>query len=194
MKTSRKKTARRKAGAKTARKKIVRRKAAKKGSRTKVTRKTTTRGAAARKPKTGARKTRSQTARMKAPIRKVRPRRVAKESGAVRTAAPSPSVAAAQPTAAQPQTGSVAAKIPERIGRVTHYYGHANAAIIAIENGELRRGDTIHVRGHTTDFYQRVERIECEHLEVESAWVGQQVGVEISQRVREGDDVVRVSG
>ena len=96
--------------------------------------------------------------------------------------------------AASPPTPSIAGKLPERIGRVTHYYGAVHAAAIAIEQGELRRGDTIHVRGHTTDFYQRVDRIERDHAEVEMAWVGQQVGIAVSQRVREGDEVVRVSG
>ena len=131
---------------------------------------------------------------MKAPSRKARPPRGAAEGDAANTAAPTPVVATPPPTAAQPQAASVAAKLPELIGRITHYYGHVNAAIVAIEKGELRRGDTIHVRGHTTDFYQRVERIECDHREVESAWVGQQVGVEVSQRVREGDEVSRISG
>ena len=104
----------------------------------------------------------------------------------------SPTALAPAPTQVSPP--SIAAKLPERIGRVTNYYGHVHAAAIAIEAGELRQGDTIHVRGHTTDFYQRVERMERDHAEVETAWVGQQVGVEVSQRVREGDEVIRVSG
>ena len=57
----------------------------------------------------------------------------------------------------------------------------------------LRRGDTIHVRGHTTDFYQQVEHIELDHHMVESARAGQIVGIQVSQRVREGDEVIRVS-
>ena len=109
---------------------------------------------------------------------------------------PAPPPAATAPTSVSTPAvaaPSVAGKLPERIGRVTHYFGQVNAAAIVIESGELRRGDTIHVRGHTTDFYQRVERIERDHAEVEMAWVGQQVGIEVSQRVREGDEVIRVS-
>jgi len=101
---------------------------------------------------------------------------------------------APEPAPTSPPAPSIAGKLPERIGRITHYYGQVNAAVIAIEQGELRRGDTIHVRGHTTDFYQRVDRIERDHAEVEMAWIGQQVGIEVSQRVREGDEVIRVSG
>lgn len=61
-----------------------------------------------------------------------------------------------------------------------------------IEHGELRVGDTVHVRGHTTDFYQRVDRIELEHMAVQSARIGDHIGLEVHQRVREGDDVFRL--
>ena len=84
--------------------------------------------------------------------------------------------------------------VPTRIGVITHYYPHVDAGLVSIESGELRVGDTIHVRGHTTDFYQRIDRIEVEHEGVEVARVGQEVGVHVSQRVREGDEVFRVSG
>ena len=61
-----------------------------------------------------------------------------------------------------------------------------------IEHGELRVGDTVHIRGHTTDFYQRVERIELEHAQVEVARAGHHIGLQVHQRVREGDVVFRL--
>jgi putative protease len=87
----------------------------------------------------------------------------------------------------------VAAGVPSRIGLITHYYPHVNAGIVRIESGELRVGDTIHVRGHTTDYYQRVDRIEVDHQPVEVARAGQEVGIHVSQRVREHDEVTKVS-
>jgi putative protease len=86
----------------------------------------------------------------------------------------------------------VAAAAPQRIGSITHYYPHVNAGVVQIESGELRVGETIHVHGHTTDFYQRVDRIEIEHQAVEVARAGQSVGVHVTQRVREGDGVWKV--
>ena len=105
-------------------------------------------------------------------------------------AAPPHSVAAAQPAAA---SAGVAAGMPQRIGSMTHYYPHVDAGVIEIDAGELRVGDTIHVRGHTTDYYQRVDRIEVDHRAVEVARPGQSVGVHVTQRVREGDAVWKVS-
>jgi putative protease len=49
------------------------------------------------------------------------------------------------------------------------------------------------VRGHTTDYYQRIDRIEVDHKAVETARAGQSVGVHVAQRVREGDVVWKVS-
>ena len=80
------------------------------------------------------------------------------------------------------------------MGHVLHYYGHVGAAIVQIESGEIRVGDTVHFRGHTTDFYQHVDRVEVEHSPVERAGPGQTVGIHVSQRVREHDEVFRLSG
>ena len=82
--------------------------------------------------------------------------------------------------------------MPEKVGLVTHYYPHVDACVVAIETGDLRVGDTIHIRGHTTDFYQRIDRIEVEHKAVATAYAGQAVGVHVSQRVREHDAVYRL--
>ena len=65
-------------------------------------------------------------------------------------------------TAEEADGAKVAAGVPTRIGVVTHYFGRVGAGVIALDSGELRVGDTIHVRGHTTDFYQRVNRIEID--------------------------------
>src|SRR5262249_30955168 len=70
---------------------------------------------------------------------------------------------------------------------------HVNAGVIAIEAGELRVGDTVHIRGHTTDYYQRIDRLEVDHQPVPVARAGQSVGVHVTQRVREGDAVWKVS-
>jgi len=105
---------------------------------------------------------------------------------------PAPAATPAAP-AAEERATPVAAGFPEEIGEVTHFFGHVNAGIVSLTGGELHVGDTVHFRGHTTDFYQRVDRIEIDHAEVEIARPGQQAGIQVAQRVREGDKVLRVS-
>jgi putative protease len=78
------------------------------------------------------------------------------------------------------------------VGAVTHFYAHANAAIVRIESGEIRVGDTLHFSGHTTDFEQRVNRIELDHATVMFARMGQEVGIQVAQRAREHDVVSKL--
>ncbi len=78
-----------------------------------------------------------------------------------------------------------------QVGRVTHYYGKVGVALIEMHAGELRVGDTIHIRGKTTDLSQTVESMELDRKPVQSAGPGQMVGIKVRERVREDDRVYR---
>ncbi len=78
------------------------------------------------------------------------------------------------------------------VGKVTHYFGKAQVAAIEIIDGELTVGDTIHILGHTSDFTQKLESMQVEHAAVQSAKVGDQIGVQVTEHAREHDQVFRV--
>ncbi len=78
------------------------------------------------------------------------------------------------------------------IGTVTHYFGKAQVAGIEITEGELHVGDTIHVIGHTSDFTQQIESMQIDRAPVETAGVGDQIGVRVAEHAREHDKVYRV--
>ena len=80
-----------------------------------------------------------------------------------------------------------------RIGTVTHYYNHLHVAGVTMTDGELHKGDTIHIRGHTSDFEQKVDSIEIDHEAVEVARSGQQIGLGVIEYVREHDAVYGVT-
>jgi translation elongation factor EF-1alpha len=82
----------------------------------------------------------------------------------------------------------------QRVGTVTHYFGKPQVAIVDITAGELRVGDTIRIAGAHSDFTQEVGSMELEHVPVEAAKVGDSVGIQVSERAREHDDVFRVTG
>lgn len=82
----------------------------------------------------------------------------------------------------------------ERIGEVVHYFGKIGVAAIKITSGSLSVGDTIHIKGHTTDFQQRVDSIQIEHASVEEANPGDDIGIKVTERVREVDQVYKVTG
>jgi len=87
----------------------------------------------------------------------------------------------------------MAAKSEEKlIGRITHYYSHLSVGIIELTDGELKVGDTIHIKGTHTDFSQTVDSIQIEHQNVARAEKGKVVGIKVKDKVREHDQVYRV--
>lgn len=87
---------------------------------------------------------------------------------------------------------SVVATIPVEIGHVVHVYPKAGAAVVALQ-GELRAGDAVAVRGATTDFCALAERLEREGEPVETGRPGEEIGIALPHRAREGDRVFRLS-
>ena len=82
----------------------------------------------------------------------------------------------------------------EKIGVVTHYWNHLHVAGVKIDNGELKVGDTIHVKGHTSDFTQQVESMRIEEETIEVARAGDDIGLEVTEHAREHDEVFKVTG
>jgi hypothetical protein len=80
----------------------------------------------------------------------------------------------------------------QKIGVVAHYFGKIEVAAIELTDGELRVGDTIRIKGHTSDFTETVDSIQLEHEAVESAAVGDSIGVKVSEHAREHDEVFKL--
>jgi translation elongation factor EF-1alpha len=80
----------------------------------------------------------------------------------------------------------------EEIGRVSHYFNKINVAALEL-TGELSVGDTIHIKGHTSDFKQDVDSMQIEHESVEKAGPGDSIGIKVSERAHEHDTVYKVT-
>jgi putative protease len=82
--------------------------------------------------------------------------------------------------------------MPElEIGRVDDYFARVGVAGIGL-TASLRVGDTIHIKGHTTDLQQVVSSMQIDRQDVEQAGAGASIGVKVSDRVRRGDHVYKV--
>jgi translation elongation factor EF-1alpha len=79
------------------------------------------------------------------------------------------------------------------IGVVSDYFAKVGVAGIEIESGALKIGDTIRVLGHTTDFTFKVESMQIEHEQIESAGPGDSIGIKVGDRCRRGDKVFLVT-
>lgn len=81
----------------------------------------------------------------------------------------------------------------QEVGKVTHYFSHLGVAAVQLTGGSLALGDTIHIKGHTSDLECRVEAMQLEHAAVQQAGAGQNIGIKVPAHVREHDKVFKIA-
>lgn len=152
--------------------------------------------ASKKKAKTKAKKKTKKVPARKAPARKkAAPKTKARpklKKKAKAKAAPKAKRVAARGPAAMPKPA--VPTVPPgmaRIGIVTHYFPHVSAAVVRLETGNLRVGDVIHIKGHTSDFSQRVDSMEVDHVHVNETRPGQSFGLRVKEHAREHDVVYK---
>ncbi len=80
----------------------------------------------------------------------------------------------------------------EQIGKISHYFSKIQVAAIELTEGSLAVGDTIHIKGHTTDLKEPIKSIQIEHEQLQEAKKGDSIGIKVSDHVREHDVVYKV--
>jgi translation elongation factor EF-1alpha len=80
----------------------------------------------------------------------------------------------------------------QEIGVVTHYFGHIKVAAIKLTSGELRVGDSIRIKGHTTDVTTPINSMQINHASVQIGKAGDAVGISVPEHVREHDKVYKI--
>ena len=83
--------------------------------------------------------------------------------------------------------------MPEvEIGNVSDFFARPVVAGIEL-TAPLKVGDKIHIAGHTTDMEMTVESMQINNADVQEGKAGDAVGVKVSDRVRRGDTVYKVT-
>ncbi len=75
----------------------------------------------------------------------------------------------------------------QKIGTVTHYFPKVKAAVIKITKGPLKLGDTLYIKGYSTDFKQKIASMQIERRPIKLAKKGNIIGLRVRKRTREGD-------
>ncbi len=78
-----------------------------------------------------------------------------------------------------------------QVGKVTHYFPKISVAVVEVTAGSVKAGDEIHIKGHTTDFRQRVASMQVEHENIEMAEPGMSIGMKVDEPVRDHDMVYK---
>ena len=78
-----------------------------------------------------------------------------------------------------------------QVGKVTHYFAKIGVAVIEVTDGSIKAGDEVRIKGHTTNFKQKVMSMQIEHENVEMAEPGQSIGIKVEEPVRANDMVYK---
>ncbi len=74
------------------------------------------------------------------------------------------------------------------VGEVTHYYGGLRVAIVKFDR-DMPVGKNMTFLGVTTDFSQDINSMQMDRKPITTAPKGKEVGIEVKEKVREGDKV-----
>ncbi len=80
----------------------------------------------------------------------------------------------------------------EVIGKVSDFFARPVVAGIELA-GTLKVGDKIHIKGHTSDIEFTVDSMQINNVNVNEGKGGDSVGIKVSDRVRRGDTVYKVT-
>ena len=83
--------------------------------------------------------------------------------------------------------------MPEvEIGKVSDFFARPVVAGIEL-TAPLKAGDKIHIHGHTTDMEFTVDSMQINNVNVSEAKAGDAIGIKVTDRVRRGDTVYKVT-
>ncbi len=116
--------------------------------------------------------------------------------------APKKSAAKKSPAKKGPAKSRIKASLPKpvfgasskkeiQIGEVEDYFAKIGVIAFTLKNS-LAVGDTIHIKGFTTDITQACASMQIDHDAVQSAKKGDGIGMKVEDRCRKGDKVFRV--
>jgi putative protease len=79
----------------------------------------------------------------------------------------------------------------EKVGEITHYFTRIGVAVVML-SGALKVGDRIAIKGMTTNFEMKVASMQVEGAEIEEAGAGDDIGMKVDDRARQGDLVYKL--
>ena len=80
----------------------------------------------------------------------------------------------------------------EIIGKVSDFFAHPVVAGIELTAG-LQVGDKIRIKGHTTDLEMEVASIQIDNEQETEAKAGASIGIKVTEKVRSGDLVYKIT-
>ena len=80
----------------------------------------------------------------------------------------------------------------KEVGKITHWYDKIGVAVIDLK-GALKMGDRVKIKKGEDEFEETISSMQVDHKDIEEAKKGKEIGIEIDQKVRDGDEVFIVT-
>lgn len=77
------------------------------------------------------------------------------------------------------------------VGKITHYFPKVQAGVIKVK-APIKSGDTLRIKGHTTDLTQTIASMQIDRTSIKSAKKGDEIGILVNSRVRQHDVVYKI--
>lgn len=90
------------------------------------------------------------------------------------------------------KTSQISSKKEKLIGEIVHYFAHVEVAVIKLSS-PLSTDDYIRIiGGESTNFKQKVKSMEIDHKKIKKAKKGDEIGMKIKEKAREGYKVYKI--
>lgn len=80
----------------------------------------------------------------------------------------------------------------EEVGEIVHFFGKISVAVVKITKGNLKVGDKVRIAGGETEVEQTVDSLQIDKEKVEEIKKGDEAGMKVEEKVREGYKVYKV--
>lgn len=77
------------------------------------------------------------------------------------------------------------------VGKISHYFSKIGVAVVELTD-KLEVGDEISIEGTVTNLRQLVDSMEIEHRKIDKAKAGESIGLKVTDKVREKDNVYKI--
>ncbi len=78
------------------------------------------------------------------------------------------------------------------VGEITHFFSKIRVCVIKVTGEDIVVGDTIRIKGATTNFAQKIRSLQIENSDVKIAHRGQLAGLKVDKKTRAGDLAFKV--
>lgn len=75
---------------------------------------------------------------------------------------------------------------PQVVGRIVHYFDKIQVAVVRVDKGTLKVGDSVTFKRGDEEVSQVLESMEVDHQSVDKIGKGDEAGVKVTVPVKEG--------